>query len=178
MGDATKNQTSQNPSRTVFYVERLIEPRFTDASVVKDRGMPPSYLVDDGRDKPAVRIERFLSAATRGERCKFWNHLQPGRGIRYDSKEAEGDREDFWGEPITRTVVTVLSGNSADVLAVAFLFLGIGTTGGVMMLIVKYETTILVKQLHVFSTYAGNQPGMNIHAFEGEKGMTKKNRLL
>ena len=78
----------------------------------------------------------------------------------------------------------ILSGDAAEatkdvlLLDVASLSLGIETAGGIMTPLIKRGTTIPVKKSQVFSTYSDSQPAVNIQVFEGERSMTKSNRLL
>ena len=74
----------------------------------------------------------------------------------------------------------VLLGDVKDVLLldVTPLSLGIETMGGVMTKLIDRNTTIPTSKAQVFSTAADNQPQVEIHVLQGERGMSADNKTL
>lgn len=74
----------------------------------------------------------------------------------------------------------VLQGDVKDVLLldVTPLSLGIETMGGVMTKLIERNTTIPTSKSEVFSTAADNQPQVEVHVLQGERGMANDNKSL
>jgi molecular chaperone DnaK len=74
----------------------------------------------------------------------------------------------------------VLVGEVKDVLLldVTPLSLGIETAGGIFTKIIERNTTIPSSKSQVFSTFADNQPSVDIHVLQGEREMASDNKTL
>jgi len=74
----------------------------------------------------------------------------------------------------------VLQGDVQDVLLldVTPLTLGIETAGGVRTPMIERNTTIPASKSQVYSTYADNQPSVEIHVLQGEREMAGDNKSL
>lgn len=75
---------------------------------------------------------------------------------------------------------SILSGDKKDILLldVTPLTLGIDTLGGVMAPIIEENTTIPCKRSKVFTTAEDNQPAVTIVVGQGNRPMTKDNKII
>ncbi|MCQ4086167.1 molecular chaperone DnaK [Saccharibacillus sp. JS10] len=142
-------------------VERTLAPT---RQAIKDSGLSSNeidkiVLVGGSTRIPAVQ-----------EAIKKLTGKDPHKGVNPDEVVALG----------AAVQAGVLTGEVKDVvlLDVTPLSLGIETAGGVFTKMIDRNTTIPTSKSQVYSTYADNQPSVEIHVLQGEREMAAGNKTL
>ncbi|MDO5343300.1 MAG: molecular chaperone DnaK [Candidatus Saccharibacteria bacterium] len=131
-------------------------------------------LKDAGLSKSEIHNVVMVGGMTRMpavvERVKKFFGKDPMQGVNPDEVVAIG----------AAIQGGVLAGDVKDVLLldVTPLTLGIETAGGVRTAMIDRNTTVPTSKSQVFSTYADNQPQVEIHVLQGEREMAVDNKSL
>uniref|UniRef100_A0ACD5WMF7 Uncharacterized protein n=1 Tax=Avena sativa TaxID=4498 RepID=A0ACD5WMF7_AVESA len=132
-------------------------------------------MADAGLSKGDIDEVVLVGGSTRIPKVQqllkdYFGGKEPNRGVNPDEAVA-------YGAAVQGSIVR---GDNAGmvVLDVTPLTLGIETAGGVMTSVVPRNTPVPTKRTKIFTTYEDRQTTVTVMVFEGERSMTKDNRLL
>lgn len=155
----------------------LTRAKFEELSAsLVERTMGPTKraLADSGLSADKIDKVVLVGGSTRipavQEAVKKLIGKEPYKGVNPDEVVAVG----------AAIQAGVLTGDVKDVVLVDVtpLSLGIETAGGVFTKMIERNTSIPTSKSQVFSTYADNQPSVEIHVLQGERSMAVDNKTL
>ena len=131
-------------------------------------------IADSGLDKNEIHKILLVGGSTRipavQDAVKGFLGKDPFKGINPDECVAIG--ASIQGGVLNKEVQSIV------LLDVTPLSLGIETAGGVCTKMIERNTTIPCQKAQVFTTYADNQPSVDVNVLQGEREMAKDNKSI
>lgn len=131
-------------------------------------------ISDSGLDKNEIHKILLVGGSTRipavQDAVKNFLGKEPFKGINPDECVAIG--ASIQGGVLNKEVQGIV------LLDVTPLSLGIETAGGVCTRMIERNTTIPTKESRVFTTYADNQPSVDVNVLQGEREFAKDNKSI
>ena len=155
----------------------LSRAKFNDLTAdLVDATMGPlkQAISDSGLDKNEIHKILLVGGSTRipavQDAVKSFLGKDPFKGINPDECVAIG--ASIQGGVLNKEVQGIV------LLDVTPLSLGIETLGGVCTTMIERNTTIPTKESRVFTTYADNQPSVDVNVLQGEREFAKDNKSI
>ncbi|SFL33363.1 molecular chaperone DnaK [Paenibacillus sp. 1_12] len=162
------------PQHLEINLTRAKFDEITSALVERTLGPTRQALSDAGLSANQIDKVVLVGGSTRipavQEAVKRLIGKDPSKGVNPDEVVALG----------AAIQAGVLTGDVKDIvlLDVTPLSLGIETAGGVFTKMIDRNTTIPTTKSQVYTTYADNQPSVEIHVLQGERAMANDNKTL